>query len=281
MVAIPPRPEQQIINNTYAAIEKEEDSKSPDIYLGRLGASFIGEECLRKIWLDWRAFARPKFDGRMLRLFNTGHIQEERIVNDLRNAGLEVWDKNEDGDQYAFTDSTGHFVVKVDGIVKGVPESEHKAHDLEIKTHNKDSFNGVVKKGVELSKPQHYIQMQAGMLFGKFTRALYVALNKDNEQYHIERIKENKIEQHKIQVKIEKLVNARLRPAGISEDGGSFGCKFCDMKTVCLKQEIPLVNCRTCVNAIPVENGEWMCNLNKQKLSLFDQRVTCDSYEAL
>ena len=278
MVAIPPKPEQQIINRVYAAIQKEK--ADTDLYLGRLGSSFIGEECVRQIWLDWRGFAREQFEGRMLRLFETGHLQEERIVNDLRRAGFAVWDKREDGRQYEYTDTSGHFITKVDGVIKDVPESE-KPHVLEVKTHNKNSFSGLVKKGVQESKPLHYSQVQISMALGGFTRALYVAVCKDDEQFYVERIKEDPIEQKKLQQKIIKLVDARLRPAGISDDGSSFGCKFCSMKAVCTKEAEPLRHCRTCTMCTPGEEGKWVCELNRHTLTFDEQRAGCEHYEAL
>lgn len=278
MVAIPPKPEQQIINRIYAAIQKEKTE--PDLYLGRLGSSFIGEECVRQIWLDWRGFAREQFEGRMLRLFETGHLQEARIVEDLRRAGFAVWDKQADGRQYEFRDSTGHFVTKVDGVVKDVPESD-KPHVLEVKTHNKNSFSTLVKKGVQEAKPTHYAQMQISMALGGFTRALYVAVCKDDEQFYVERIKEDQAEQDKLRAKILKLTEARLRPAGISDDGSGFGCKFCSMKAVCVKEAEPLRHCRTCSMCTPGPEGKWVCELNKDTLSIDRQRLGCEHYEAL
>lgn len=278
MVAIPPKPEQQIINRIYAAIQKEK--ADPDLYLGRLGSSFIGEECIRQIWLDWRGFAREQFEGRMLRLFETGHLQEARIVEDLRRAGFAVWDKQEDGRQYEFTDESGHFITKVDGVVKDVPESE-KPHVLEVKTHNKNSFSSLVKKGVQEAKPTHYSQMQISMALGGFTRALYVAVCKDDEQFYVERIREDEAEQKKLKAKIIKLTEARLRPAGISDDGSSFGCKFCSMKAVCIKEAEPLRHCRTCTMCTPGQEGKWVCELNKHTLTLDEQRKGCEHYEAL
>lgn len=278
MVAIPPKPEQQIINRVYAAIQKER--ADPDLYLGRLGSSFIGEECIRQIWLDWRGFAREQFEGRMLRLFETGHLQEARIVEDLRRAGFAVWDKREDGRQFEFTDESGHFITKVDGVIKDVPESD-KPHVLEVKTHNKNSFSSLVKKGVQEAKPTHYSQMQISMVLGGFTRALYVAVCKDDEQFYVERVKEDKAEQEKLKSKIIKLTEARLRPAGISDDGSSFGCKFCSMKPVCIKEAEPLRHCRTCAMCTPGQEGKWVCELNKDTLSIDRQRLGCEHYEAL
>ncbi|NDC48631.1 MAG: oxidoreductase [Micrococcales bacterium] len=278
MVAIPPKPEQQIIDRVYAAIQKEK--ADPDLYLGRLGSSSIGEECVRQVWLSWRGFAREAFDGRMLRLFETGHQQEARIVADLRRAGFAVWDKQPDGRQYEFTDPTGHFITKVDGVIKNVPESD-KPHLLEIKTHNKNSFSSLLKKGVQGAKPSHYAQMQISMALGGFTRGLYVAVCKDDETLYVERIREDPAEQAKLQQKIIKFTEARLRPAGISDDGSSFGCKFCSMKAVCVKETPPLQHCRTCRMCAPGLEGKWVCELNNHTLTLDEQRKGCEHYEAL
>jgi hypothetical protein len=217
----------------------------------------------------------------MYRLFETGHLQEDRIVGDLKNAGLQVWEKDADGEQFQYLDETGHFIVKVDGVIKGVPESEDKAHILEIKTHNKNSFSGVAKHGVQKSKPLHYSQVQAGMLFSGLTRALYVSLCKDDEQFYIERVKEDKDEQKRIKHRIISIVNATIKPAGISDDGEAFGCKFCDMEEVCTGRVAPLVTCRSCVSATAEADGEWFCNEHGHKLGKDSQRAACDLYEVL
>jgi len=137
---------QEMVDTIYHAIEKEEVR---DLYLARIGASGIGDECLRSIWLSWRAYDDKQFGGRMLRLFGTGHWQETRVIEDLRRAGYSTWDFDEDGKQFTYTDETGHFVCKLDGVIKGVPGSEKTPHDLEIKSHNKNSFTELKKKGVE------------------------------------------------------------------------------------------------------------------------------------
>jgi NAD+--asparagine ADP-ribosyltransferase len=216
----------------------------------------------------------------MLRLFETGHLQEERIVADLRRAGFAVWDKQEDGRQFEFIDETGHFITKVDGVIKDVPECD-TPHVLEVKTHNKNSFSGVVKKGIQESKPLHYAQVQISMALGGFTRALYVAVCKDDEQFYVERVKEDKETQKKLKQKVIKLTEARMRPAGISDDGSSFGCKFCSMKAVCVREAEPLRHCRTCAMATPTPAGTWTCELNKVTLSMDAQRAGCENYEAL
>jgi CRISPR/Cas system-associated exonuclease Cas4 (RecB family) len=217
----------------------------------------------------------------MLRLFETGHLQESRIVNDLRRAGLAVWDKREDNSHFEFVHDSGHFITKLDGVVKDVPESEKTPHILEIKTHNKNSFSSLLKKNVQEAKPTHYAQVQISMALGGFTRALYVAVCKDDEQFYVERIKEDKKEQEKLLERISKLVSATLIPAGISDDGSSFGCKFCSMKMVCTRQVAPLRHCRTCTMCSPGAEGKWVCGLNSDTLSVDIQRIGCEHYEAI
>jgi ribosomal protein S27E len=276
MVALP-KSETVMIDQIYAAIEKAEKGEHR---LTRLGASGIGNECLRATWLSWRGYARSTFDGRMYRLFRTGHLQEDRIVEDLRRAGFEVWSHQEDGEQYTYNDSTGHFVAKLDGVVRGVPGAEKTPHDLEVKTHSKKSFTELEKKGVELSKPGHYYQMQAGMLYSGLPRALYVALCKDNEQYYVERVKPDPQYTGIIQRRIDTLVNAELIPAGVSDDGGAFACKWCDMRSACMGEAQPIRTCRSCVNAVVVpEGGAWGCALTGGVLSGAEQLKACDEYE--
>jgi len=281
MVALPKSGEQQLIDNIYKTYEVKESERG--FYLGRLGASFLGEECLRKTWLSWRAYAKAQFGGRMLRLFGTGHWQEDRIVADLRAAGVSVWDRDETtGAQIEYVDDTGHFIVKLDGIVKGVPEAEKTPHVLEIKTHNKNSFAGVLKHGVQKAKPEHYVQVQAGMMMSGLDRGLYVALCKDDEQFYVERLKADKPVQEAARRKIVSLVNATIRPAGISTDGEGFGCKFCDMKEVCTGRAEPLKTCRSCqhvqANALP---GEWVCGLYGTTLGKEAQKSACPEYVCL
>ncbi len=279
-MAVIPHEEESIIDRIYQSYEKEDRKK--ELYLARIGSSQIGEPCLRSIYFSWRAFDDKKFGGRMLRLFQTGHIQEERVVQDLRNAGLSVWDKDENEKQFTYNDSTGHFVVKLDGVIKDIPGAEKTPHNLEIKSHNKKSFEELKKKGVREAKPMHFYQMQAGMLFGNLTRALYVSICKDDEDYHVERLREDKVAQAEIQNKIDTLISSTTPPVGISPDGKAFGCKWCDMREVCVGEKTPIRTCRSCVRSEPFpQDGKWVCTLTKNTLTPDEQRAACEHYESI
>ena len=114
---------------------------------------------------------------------------------------------NEYGSHFEFTDSTGHFVCRADGVVKNVPHNS-ESHLLEIKTHNKKSFSALQRHGVKESKPEHYAQVQISMALGNLKRGLYVAVCKDDEQFYIERIKPSTRDQKNLQKRITSLVNA-------------------------------------------------------------------------
>ena len=55
-----------------------------------LGASLIGKACERALWYDFRWTTKAKFPGRVLRLFETGNREEERLVRNLRRTGATV-----------------------------------------------------------------------------------------------------------------------------------------------------------------------------------------------
>jgi hypothetical protein len=64
-----------------------EDGTKPRTHLG---ASVIGRECLREIWLNWRWATRVQFEGRMLRLFDRGHEEEPRFVRWFERVGASI-----------------------------------------------------------------------------------------------------------------------------------------------------------------------------------------------
>ena len=269
----------EMIDRIYAAIEKKELQK---FRLTRLGASSIGTECSRAVWYAWRAFIKPKFNGRMLRLFRTGHLQEDRIVDDLKVAGFSVWEVDPDtNEQWTYTDTTGHFVAKLDGVIKGVVGAEKTPHTLEIKTHSKKSFDEVCKAGVIRAKPVHFAQMLAGMYLSGLRRGLYVALCKDNEQYYIERIAFDASAAAKLGEKIGKIISSTLPPERISDKEDYFACKWCDSVGVCKKGEMPIRTCRSCEHVELESEGKWSCGLMKMELTPEAQLKACEHYSVI
>ena len=118
-----------------------------------LGGSQIGNDCARALWYQFRWAWTPKFEGRMLRLFETGDREEDRIVRNLRDIGVTIWDKDpETGKQIRFEACGGHFALSLDGVGEGFAESK-EPHTLEFKTMNTKTFRALTNKGLEEVKP--------------------------------------------------------------------------------------------------------------------------------
>ena len=77
----------------------------------------------------------------MLRLFETGRLEEERLVRNLRRIGVTVLDVDpETGRQWHVQAHGGHFGGSLDGVGLGILEAPRTWHVLEFKTHNAKSF---------------------------------------------------------------------------------------------------------------------------------------------
>lgn len=74
-----------------------------------LGASVIGDDCSRKLWYIFRWCYHKKFDGRMQRLFNRGHREEDRFVEWLEGIGCKVYTHDYTGFMY-HPESESYFI---------------------------------------------------------------------------------------------------------------------------------------------------------------------------
>jgi hypothetical protein len=277
MVAIP-EPSNTALNAVNAAIEAEQ-SRAPGRY--HLGASIIGDECERKLWYTFRWAHAVLHDARLLRLFNRGQLEENRFNYWLKSAGFQVWDVDPDtNDQWRIEDIGGHFGGSLDGVVMGLPEAPSKPHVSEQKTHNDKSFKDVEKKGVRESKPQHYAQMQVYMHKMELQRALYQAINKNNDELYFERVNYDKEYAERLIKKAERIIASDRPRERISQDPSWYQCKFCDFHPVCHGRKAPAMNCRTCVHSTPRMDGNarWVCEKHDKDLSGEDQKLGCDDH---
>jgi len=268
---------------------------------GYLGASIIGHGCERYLWYCFRQCCKPEFSGRMYRLFETGDLEENRFVDNLRKIGCTVHDVDtplplagtgDDGvipkgsigyaiqktKQFEVLALGGHFAGHLDGAAIGIPEAPKTWHVLEFKTHNAKSFKDLTKKGVKESKPQHYAQMMICMHLTGMKRALYLAVNKDTDDLHSERICYNKAEAEQLMDRAKRVITAISPPDRRWPRPDFYQCSWCNAKEICWgtnhKKDIlgvvpdgpalpvPSLSCRQCCYATPVidEDGAlWSC----------------------
>lgn len=251
---------------TIAAIYAAIEAANKSTHRTYLGASFIGRPCSRELWLMFRWVKRARFNGRMLRLFNTGHLEEPRLISDLQNAGVQVLDTDPNtGEQWAVSYHGGHFKGHADGAALGIHAAPKTWHLLEFKTHSDKSFSKLKADGVEVAKPEHMAQMQVYMHGLGLTRAYYLARNKNNDELYGERVYFDAEQAQRWIDRAESIIFANEPPLPIGKDSSFYLCKFCDFSEYCYKgmndlpDVMPESNCRTCIHSTPLKQGGWQC----------------------
>jgi CRISPR/Cas system-associated exonuclease Cas4 (RecB family) len=211
-------------------IDKAHEAKA-EVPRPHMGCSQLGHVCDRWLWLSFRWAVQPKFPGRVLRLFRRGQMEEETIVSDLRAIGMDV---RSTGSAQSRVDLGCHVSGSLDAIIEsGVPEAPKKRHVAEFKTHSKKSFDDLVKEGVEKSKPEHFVQMQLYMHGTKIDRAFYLAVCKDDDYIHTERVRYDKEVAEKYIQRGHRLATDDRMPPPISTDPSWHHCKFCAAHEFC------------------------------------------------
>lgn len=263
-------------------ITKCSDAYNPksDPFRSHLGASLIGRKCPRELWYSFRWAKEIKHSDRMIRLFNRGHLEEARFVAILMSIGCNVWQFDQNGNQWRISDVYGHFGGSLDGVALGIPDDPNTHFLTEFKTHSDKSFTLLQKEGVKIAKFEHYVQMQMYMHKMNLSVALYMAVNKNNDELHAEIIEYDKDVAPNYIKKAYFIVQEVEAPKRISNNSAWYECKFCDYRSICHGKDVPSVNCRTCYHATPLIDGskKWRCNLHNLDLTSEQQLLACDKY---
>jgi hypothetical protein len=254
-------PEQDLtVQAIYKWYEDQRKRQGPRLYLG---GSELGEECRRMLWYRFRHVRKTTFPGRVLRLFETGSKEENRIIHNLRAIGCTVHSVDPStGRQWEYKACDDHLQTHLDGVVLGLLESPKTWHLLEIKTCNQKYYDHMVKHGCIDSKLVHWVQMQIMMGLAGLKRAMYIVQNKNTDELYTERIQFDKTAYEALLLKAKAIIFAESPPERIGKDPSFFKCRFCNMSDFCFGKEWPDVNCRTCVHSSPIENGQWSCAMD-------------------
>lgn len=222
-----------------------------------MGASMLGHPCDRWLWLSFRWAVIEKFEGRILRLFRRGQMEEATIISDLEAIGI-VFKKT---DGQSRVDFGSHVSGSVDGIIEsGVPDATKARHVAEFKTHALKSFEDLVAKGVQQSKPMHWAQMQVYMHGLGVHRALYVAICKNDDRIYTERLHYDHNAAENLVDRGRRIAIADRMPEPLSSDPTWYECKFCPARKFCHQTKLTeQVNCRTCAHSTATASGVLEC----------------------
>lgn len=248
-----------------------------------LGCSEVGQACNRRCWFSFHWLRKESIEGRILRLFDTGKMEEERVIQELKKLGANFLHAT---DEQCRVEKFGGYLS---GYLDGLMVFRGQLYVLEIKTHNKNSFERLQKQGLMSAKPEHFMQLllYIGLTneqpkFSQQASGLYVAVNKDNDEIYVEEVPFDE-ELYEIGInKASDIIFSSTPPERISEKPDSYHCKFCPFNNSCHYSEnlTPQpVHCRSCAFfKLQKEGCQALCYKHVKELSLDEQKQGCDKH---
>jgi len=192
-----PKLHEQINERINTALTIERNQQSPRNYLG---ASRLGVACERALQYEFTQTpvdAGRDLPGRVLRIFEVGHVLEDLAIRWLRLAGFDLYTRKANREQFGFSVAAGRIQGHVDGILNAGPDDLglHYPALWECKTMNDKSWRDTAKNGVTKSKPVYAAQialyqayMEASVPGISQSPAIFTAINKDSQEIWFERV---------------------------------------------------------------------------------------------
>ena len=237
-----------------------------------IGASGISEECAAYHALSMRGFPSDSPTPQLIRIFNEGHRIEAMVVEMLKKSGHNVIELDPmTGKQWNFTACGGHYKCNLDGLIK--PVGADRWMNLEVKSMNRDKFKSFKDKGVMLSHPSYYDQVQAGMGLmasnnfefdgNPILQTFLIAYCKDNSQFHVEIVDIDAKRALDLFTRATNVVNGDCTRKSAYE---SYDCKNCFKNSACWRPGKPEdLSCSHCENAYPSSTGGlFVCSMTHE-----------------
>ena len=227
------------------SLTQENEQQEPRNYLG---ASRFGVSCSRALQFEYTNTPKDEnqnFTGKILRIFQAGHVFEELAIKWLRQAGFDLVTEKKDGSQFGFSALNGKIKGHVDGVIIDAPEDLNLTFPMlwECKSLNNKSFNDTIKKGLVVSNPIYAAQiaiyqpyMESAIDGISKNSALFTAINKDTAELYFELVKFDQALAQQLSDKALRVITVteagELLPR-ISSDSSYFECKFCPWQERC------------------------------------------------
>lgn len=243
-----------------------------------LGASVIGEPCLRKTWFNFRGFGQSAITPRLIRLFNRGHLEEARFHAMLNACGIKTEFVNHDERQFGY--KKGIFAGSIDGLAFGVPECEGETVLLEFKTMNSSRFKQFVAHDMmpfPAYENQCHVNMHCMNIFNKdllenfnltkplneknealIKNTLFMAVCKDTDEIHAVIIPLDEAKARECLDRIPDILGEKV-PDGLHDHPKYFDCKMCGFNKFCYEKKKFPHNCRTCALHVFNDDGTESC----------------------
>lgn len=272
---------------TLVAADAALEASQPVRRARRIGMGEIGGPCERAIWYSFRWATEQKFTAKTLKIFDGGHKSEALTASRIRLvAGIELWTIDPDtGKQYAVTDPTGHMAGRIDGVVLGLLQAPKTPHVWDHKCSEKMSdLEKMItkvseKRSLQAWSETYYGQAQCYMHYLQLTRHWLTCSKPGDREWIAVRTEYDMTAAVRYEARAKRVVEAQEPPMRIATKSDYYICKMCDHRSVCWNETIPKRHCRSCIHAMAVEGGQWICGIGiETPLSIERQQLGCNAH---
>lgn len=232
----------QVTSLVDAGLQRMRSSQSPREYLG---ASRLGVSCERALQYEFaRAPVGPgrETDGRILRIFERGHVMEDCMVAWLRAGGFDLRTRKANGEQFGFSAIDGRLQGHIDGVIVGGPDGFAYPALWECKCLGSKSWRDLEKNKLAVSKPVYHAQVvlyQAYLQLHKHP-AIFTAINADTMEIYTELVPFDAALAQRMSDRAIKVIGATDAGellARAYHDSTHFECRMCSWQDRCWRNE--------------------------------------------
>lgn len=196
-----------------------------------IGASNIGNPCLRAVWYAYKGYESEKFPTNTQITFDIGKNLERLLLDYLEASGMNIERANE-ANNYLFCqhEKIKDFQGHIDALIH---TDNAEPIILEIKTAKASSFAVFKKDGLKVWSKIYYSQIQSYMGMTGYKSAIILVLNKDSSELCMEWVYFDEDYYLMISDKAQFIKNNTSPPERINNNSCYHLCARCVYKNVC------------------------------------------------
>ncbi len=224
-----------------AGLQKRQAEQRPRSYLG---ASRLGVSCERALQYE---FAKAPVDpgrehpGRLLRIFERGHLSEESMIQWMRQAGFDLRTTKPNGEQFGFAALDGRLAGHIDGVIVDGPYGFKYPALWENKCLGSKSWRDLEKNKLAISKPIYHAQVVLYQAYLELHEnpAVFTAVNADSMEIYTELVPFDAALAQRMSDRALKVISATDAGellARAYQDPTHFECRMCSWQGRCWRQ---------------------------------------------
>ncbi|MBI5920954.1 MAG: hypothetical protein HY847_04800 [Betaproteobacteria bacterium] len=206
-----------------------------------LGASRLGVSCERALQYEYAQAAVDygrELQGRMLRIFQRGHVIEDCMAGWLRGAGFDLRTRNQQGEQFGFAVPDGRLQGHADGVIVGGPEGFNYPCLWENKCLGGKSWRDLEKNRLAVSKPVYAAQVALYQAYLDLHEhpAIFTAVNADTMDIYTELVPFDGALAQRMSDRAARVIAATAAGEQLNRSFNEpthFECRMCDWQNRC------------------------------------------------